>query len=61
MAADRTNPKVAYLSSSFYPAVLRLIRDVIKAAHADAKMGRDVRGTCRRASRGANSPGFGFG
>ena len=37
MAADRTNPKVAYLSSSFFPAVLRLIQNVIKAAHADGK------------------------
>ena len=37
MAADRTNPKVADLSNSFYPAVLRLIRNVIKAAHAEGK------------------------
>jgi phosphoenolpyruvate-protein phosphotransferase len=37
MAADRTNPKVADLSNAFYPAVLRLIRDVIKAAHAEGK------------------------
>lgn len=37
MAADRTNPKVADLSDAFYPAVLRLVRDVIKAAHAEGK------------------------
>ena len=37
MAADRTNPKVAALSNAFFPAVLRLIRDVIKAAHAEGK------------------------
>ncbi len=37
MAADRTNPKVAELSNAFYPAVLRLIRDVIKAAHVEGK------------------------
>ena len=37
MAADRTNPKVADLSNAFYPAVLRLIRDVISAAHKEGK------------------------
>lgn len=37
MAADRTNPNVAELSDAFFPAVLRLIRDVIKAAHAEGK------------------------
>ena len=37
MAADRTNPKVAALSDAFFPAVLRLVRDVIKAAHAEGK------------------------
>ena len=37
MAADRTNPKVAGLSDAFQPAVLRLIRDVIKAAHQEKK------------------------
>ena len=37
MAADRTNPKVASLSNAFYPAVLRLIRNVIKAAHDEGK------------------------
>ena len=37
MAADRTNSKVADLSNAFFPAVLRLIRDVIKAAHAEGK------------------------
>ena len=37
MAADRTNPKVADLSNAFFPAVLRLIRDVIIAAHAEGK------------------------
>jgi len=37
MAADRTNPKVASLSNAFYPAVLRLVREVIKAAHKEGK------------------------
>ena len=37
MAADRTNPKVADLSDAFFPAVLRLCRDVIKAAHKEGK------------------------
>jgi len=37
MAADRTNPKVAGLSDAFQPAVLRLIREVIKAAHQEKK------------------------
>jgi phosphotransferase system enzyme I (PtsI) len=37
MAADRTNSKVADLSNAFYPAVLRLIRDVISAAHNEGK------------------------
>ena len=37
MAADRTNPKVASLSDAFYPAVLRLVREVIKAAHKEGK------------------------
>ncbi len=37
MAADRTNPKVSPLSNAFYPAVLRLVREVIKAAHKEGK------------------------
>lgn len=37
MAADRTNPKVADLSNAFFPAVLRLIREVILAAHKEGK------------------------
>ena len=37
MAADRTNPKVAELSNSFFPAVLRLVRNVINAAHKEGK------------------------
>jgi phosphotransferase system enzyme I (PtsI) len=37
MAADRTNPRVASLSDAFYPAVLRLVREVIKAAHKEGK------------------------
>lgn len=37
MAADRTNPKVANLSNAFQPAVLRLIREVINAAHKEGK------------------------
>ncbi len=37
MAADRTNPKVAELSDAFQPAVLRLIKMVIDAAHTEHK------------------------
>jgi phosphoenolpyruvate-protein phosphotransferase len=37
MAADRTNAQVAPLATGFHPAVLRLVRDVIAAAHAQGK------------------------
>jgi phosphotransferase system enzyme I (PtsI) len=37
MAADRTNSHVAPLASAFEPAVLRLIRHVIDAAHKQGK------------------------
>ncbi|MDX1412751.1 MAG: phosphoenolpyruvate--protein phosphotransferase [Candidatus Promineifilaceae bacterium] len=37
MAADRTNRQVAPLASAFEPAVLRLIRHVINAAHKEGK------------------------
>ncbi len=37
MAADRTNPLVESLSNAFQPAVLRLIRSTIQAAHAQGK------------------------
>ncbi len=37
MAADRTNPAVSYLVSGLQPAVLRLIKMVIDAAHAHGK------------------------
>ena len=37
MAADRTNAGVAGLADAFHPAVLRLIRQVIDAAHAAGK------------------------
>jgi phosphoenolpyruvate-protein phosphotransferase len=37
MAADRTNAQVAALATGFQPAVLRLVRDVIAAAHAQGK------------------------
>jgi phosphoenolpyruvate-protein kinase (PTS system EI component) len=33
LAADRTNPKLASLTSAFSPAVLRLIQNVIMQAH----------------------------
>ena len=50
LAADRTNPKVAELSDAFQPAVLRLIKMVIDAAHHEKKMGRYVRRAGRRTS-----------
>jgi len=37
MAADRTNARVAHLATGFQPAVLRLVRDVIAAAHDQNK------------------------
>jgi phosphotransferase system enzyme I (PtsI) len=37
MAADRTNARVAHLATGFQPAVLRLVRDVIAAAHQHNK------------------------
>jgi phosphoenolpyruvate-protein phosphotransferase len=37
LAADRTNAQVAPLAMAFQPAVLRLVRDVIAAAHAGGK------------------------
>ena len=37
LAADRINQKVAYLYQPFNPAVLKLIKNVIDASHADGK------------------------
>jgi phosphoenolpyruvate-protein phosphotransferase len=37
LAADRTNASVAPLADAFHPAVLRLVRDVVVAAHAQGK------------------------
>ncbi|MDY6874934.1 MAG: phosphoenolpyruvate--protein phosphotransferase [Chloroflexota bacterium] len=37
LAADRTNASVAPLADGFHPAVLCLVRDVIRAAHAHSK------------------------
>ena len=37
LAADRTSAQLAPLASGFQPAVLRLVRDVIAAAHARGK------------------------
>lgn len=37
LAADRTNPKTARLADALHPAVLRLIRNVIDAAHSQGK------------------------
>ena len=44
MAADRMNEQVAYLYQPYNPSILRLVKIVIDAAHANRKMGRDVRG-----------------
>ena len=37
LAVDRTNPAVAHLADALHPAVLRLIAQVIEAAHAHGK------------------------
>lgn len=37
LAVDRTNAQLAYLTSAFSPAVLRLIQSVIQAAHKHGK------------------------
>ncbi|MGE7622867.1 phosphoenolpyruvate--protein phosphotransferase [Viridibacillus sp. NPDC096237] len=37
LAADRMNEKVAYLYQPFHPAILRLVKMVIDAAHANGK------------------------
>ena len=37
MAADRMNEQVSYLYQPYNPSILRLINNVIKAAHADGK------------------------
>ena len=37
MAADRTNEHVSELASGFHPAVFRLVKQVIDAAHANGK------------------------
>lgn len=37
MAADRMNEKVSYLYQPYNPSILRLINNVIKAAHAEGK------------------------
>jgi phosphotransferase system enzyme I (PtsI) len=37
LAADRTNAQVAQIASGFQPAVFRLIKGVIDAAHANGK------------------------
>jgi phosphoenolpyruvate-protein phosphotransferase len=37
LAADRTNPELAYLTDALNPAVLRLIHHVIKSAHHNNK------------------------
>ena len=37
MAADRMNEQVSYLYQPYNPSILRLINNVIKAAHAEGK------------------------
>jgi len=37
LAADRTNAQLAHLTTGFQPPVLRMVRDVIIAAHEQAK------------------------
>ncbi|MGL5342416.1 MAG: putative PEP-binding protein, partial [Lactococcus garvieae] len=37
MAADRMNEQVSYLYQPYNPSILRLINNVVKAAHAEGK------------------------
>ncbi|RXH51299.1 phosphoenolpyruvate--protein phosphotransferase, partial [Kurthia gibsonii] len=37
LAADRMNEKVSYLYQPYHPAILRLVKNVIDAAHANGK------------------------
>src|SRR5690606_16403618 len=37
MAADRMNEQVAYLYQPYHPAILRLVKMVIEAAHREGK------------------------
>jgi phosphoenolpyruvate-protein kinase (PTS system EI component) len=37
MAADRTNAELAHLTTGFQPAVLRMVRHTIEAAHSHGK------------------------
>ena len=37
MAADRMNERVSYLYQPYNPSILRLIKNVIDAAHAEGK------------------------
>ncbi|MGB9800515.1 MAG: phosphoenolpyruvate--protein phosphotransferase [Thermanaerothrix sp.] len=37
LAAERGNPRLAYLADALHPAVLRLIEEVVQAAHAAGK------------------------
>ena len=37
MAADRMNERVSYLYQPYSPAILRLVKMVIDAAHAEGK------------------------
>ena len=42
MVADRMNEQVSALYQPYNPSILRLINNVIKAAHAEGKWGRYV-------------------
>ncbi len=37
LAVDRTNPAVAHMADALHPAVLRMIRSVVEAAHAKGR------------------------